>query len=347
MKKMTKNGFWKTLAALPTMAFIALITSKAFAEEKALGLAKPWDLGFQTAASPVKEKMEWFHNSLLLPTITVITLFVMGLLLYVMIRYNSRTNPVPSKTTHNTMIEVIWTLVPVIILVVIVIPSMKMLYFADRTHNAEMTLKITGFQWYWGYEYPDHGGVNFLSNLIPDKEIDASKGQQRLLSTDNVVVLPVDTNIRLLVTASDVLHSWAIPSFGVKIDAVPGRTNETWVRIDKEGTFYGQCSELCGTNHGFMPIEIHAVSKAEFANWVKTQGGKMPEAVSPDKLAPAVEGSVVEDKKDEPKKAATEMAPEDVKAQEDAKRDGNAIEEKTKDVIEGIPPVDAADEKDE
>jgi cytochrome c oxidase subunit 2 len=191
------------------------------------------------------------------------------------VRFNSKTNPVPSKTTHNTLLEVVWTLLPVIILVVLVIPSLKMLYYVDKTVDAEMTLKVTGYQWYWGYEYPDNGGINFLSNLVQDSDL--KPGQPRLLATDNPVVLPVDTNIKILTAASDVIHAWAIPAFGIKMDAVPGRLNETWVRIDKEGTFYGQCSEICGQGHGYMPIEVHAVSRQAFAEWVKKQGGKMPE----------------------------------------------------------------------
>lgn len=345
MKRITKNSLWKILAALPAM--VAAYAGAAFAQEGAaqdvIGLAKNWQLGFQPAASPTKERMEWFHNALLLPTITVITIFVIGLLIYVLLRFRQRANPVPSKTTHNTMLEVVWTLVPVIILVIIVIPSMKMLYFIDRTHNAEMTLKVTGFQWYWGYEYPDHGGVNFLSNMVPDKEI--KEGQQRLLSTDNVVVLPVDTNIRLLVTASDVLHSWAVPSFGIKIDAVPGRTNETWVRIEREGVYYGQCSELCGTNHGFMPIEVHAVSKEKYADWVIAQGGKMPEEpVNPATVPAAVSGSDVDAAAEEPRKAADEMDAKDIEAQESAKEEGGAVTEATKEIIDELPPQKAGEE---
>lgn len=275
----------------------SVISSPAFA---ALGQPSPWQIGFQEPASPMKERMEWFHNDLLMPIITVIAVFVLILLLWVMIRYNARTNPVPSKTTHNTMLEVVWTLVPVIILVVIVIPSMKMLYYVDKTKDAEMTLKVTGYQWYWGYEYPDNGGINFLSNIVKEDEL--KEGQPRLLTTDNPVVLPVDTNIRILTTASDVIHSFAVPSFGIKIDAVPGRLNETWVRIDKEGTFYGQCSEICGANHGFMPIEVHAVSKAEFAKWVHEHNGKMPEEIKAEAVAAPV--AATEAAKDEKKEEA-------------------------------------------
>lgn len=288
MTNSKKSILWSLFAAV--MAFGLIGGADAFAAEaaeKVVGIPKPWSLGFQESASPVKEQMEWFHNSLLMPIITGIVVFVMGLLIYVMVRFNAKANPVPSKTTHNVMLEVIWTLIPVLILVVIVIPSMKMLYFVDKTKDAEMTLKVTGYQWYWGYEYPDHGGVNFLSNMVQTKDL--KEGEPKLLKTDNAVVLPVDTNIRVLVTASDVLHSFAMPALGVKTDAIPGRLNETWMRIEKEGIFYGQCSELCGVNHGFMPIEIKAVSKEEFAKWIAKQGGKMPE---PAKSADAAAATV-------------------------------------------------------
>lgn len=328
MTQTFKNLFGR-LAACAT----AFIAAPAFAQDGGMvGKAVPWELGLQTPASPMKERMEWFHNSLLLPMAVVVAVFVMLLLLFVMIRFNHRANPVPSKTTHNTMLEVIWTLVPVLILVVIVIPSMKMLYYVDKTQEADMTLKITGYQWYWGYEYPDHGGVNFLSNIVPDKEI--KEGQVRLLSTDNVVVLPVDTNIRLLMTASDVIHSWAVPAFGVKMDAVPGRTNETWVRIDKEGTFYGQCSELCGTNHGFMPIEVHAVSKAAFAAWVHEHKGKMPEEIKAEADAKAASEKKAADEANAKEKKAVESAKTPVK---------NDAQDATKKALEAIPPKPAGE----
>lgn len=280
-------------AALAAAASAMLATTPAFAQADAtaaaavadtasevIGAPKEWGLGFQPSASPVKHEMVWFHNQLLLPLITGITIFVMLLLLFVMVRFNAKANPKPSKTTHNTLLEVVWTLVPVIILVIVVIPSMRLLYTADKTADAEMTLNIKGYQWYWGYQYPDHGDIEFSAYMIPDKDIDPAKGQVRLLSTDNPVVLPIDTNIRLLVTANDVIHSFALPALGVKIDAVPGRTNETWTRIEKVGTYFGQCSEICGINHGFMPIEIKAVTKEDFAKWVAAQGGKMPEVTA-------------------------------------------------------------------
>lgn len=225
-----------------------------------------WGLYFQDPASPVMERVIDFHNMLLI-IITIITAVVVALIFVTLFKFRAKKNPKPSKTTHNTLLEIIWTIIPCLILVIIIVPSMKMLYYMDRTNEPEMTLKVTGYQWYWGFEYPDHDNVSFLSYMIPDEEITGD--QKRLLSVDNPVYLPVDTNIRILVTAADVLHSFAMPAFGIKTDAVPGRINETWVNITKEGTYYGQCSELCGKNHGYMPTEIRAVSKEEFARWIE------------------------------------------------------------------------------
>ncbi len=238
--------------------------------EAGVGQPVPEGIGFQQPASPIKEAMQEFHNGLpfgLLPITTAITVFVMLLLLWVMVRYNHRVNPTPSKTTHHTLLEVVWTVVPILILVVIVVPSIKLLYYTERAPEAtEMTLKVTGYQWYWGYEYPDANGINF--NAYMKKREDLQPGEPRLLETDRRVVLPVDTNIKIVITANDVLHAWTVPAFGVKRDAVPGRLNETWVRIDRPGVYYGQCSELCGTDHAFMPIAVEAVSKEAFAAWV-------------------------------------------------------------------------------
>ena len=195
-------------------------------------------------------------------------IFVTFLLLYVAIKFNRKANPVPSTTTHNVVIEVIWTVVPILVLVIIAIPSFKLLYFAEDPPEApEMTLKIIGHQWYWEYQYPDHHDILFDSYML--KEEDLKEGDYRLLAVDNEVVLPVDTVIRLQATSADVIHSWAIPAFGIKKDTVPGRINEAWVKITKMGTYYGQCSELCGIDHGFMPIKVRAVSKEDFAQWVK------------------------------------------------------------------------------
>lgn len=252
---------FRYLAAL-FASYITLASFPAIAGEP-----KPWQLGFQDPASPSALRINEFHD-MLLWIIFAIAIFVLLLLVWVVIRYNSKVNPEPSDFTHNVLIEVIWTVIPVVILIIIAIPSFKVLYYNDSVENPEMTLKITGRQWYWDYEYPDHDGIAFSSYMIADDEI--TEDQRRLLSTDNVVVLPIDTNIALQITAGDVIHSWTIPAFGVKLDAIPGRLNETWVRIDKPGTYYGQCSELCGKDHAYMPIEIRAVTKEEFEAWVVT-----------------------------------------------------------------------------
>ncbi|MCB1563455.1 MAG: cytochrome c oxidase subunit II [Alphaproteobacteria bacterium] len=252
-----------------TAFFAAALFSLAADPALADGFAVPWQINMQDAASPSAERLHEFHEMLLWIT-GAIVVFIMVLLLYVMLRFNSKVNPEPAKFTHNVPLEVIWTVVPILVLVLISVKSMPMLYYLDRAEEPEMTLKVTGYQWYWGYEYPDQDGLSFLSYMVPEDEIDASKGQKRLLSVDNVVVLPVDTDIAIQITGADVIHSFAVPALGIKLDAVPGRLNETWVRIDKPGTYYGQCSELCGKDHAYMPIEVKAVSKEEFANWLVT-----------------------------------------------------------------------------
>lgn len=263
LNKIKKNNMVRFLSALMFSGFLVW-SMPALAD----GFPVDWQLGFQSPASPSAERLTEFHDFLLY-IIIAIAVFVLLLLVYVVLRFNKKANPEPKQFSHNVLIEVIWTVIPVLILIVIIVPSFKLLYFLDRTDQPEMTLKVTGYQWYWGYEYPDHDGINFLSYMIPDDEIDASNGQKRLLSTDNVVVLPVDTNIQILVTAADVLHAFAVPALGIKTDAIPGRLNETWVRITKPGIYYGQCSEICGKNHAYMPVEIHAVSKQEFEKWLK------------------------------------------------------------------------------
>jgi cytochrome c oxidase subunit II len=248
--------------ALAALSVLALGAPAARAEE-----AQPWQLGMQPAASVVREHIDVLHDYILLPIITAITLFVLGLLLYTIVKFSAKRHPVPSKVSHHTVIEIAWTVIPIIILVVIAIPSFKLLYFMDRTPDAQMTLKVTGHQWYWSYEYSDQGNLSFDSNMIPEEE-SAKEGKHRLLDVDNPVVLPVDTNVRILVTGTDVIHSWFVPSFGVQEYAVIGRSNESWVKITREGTYYGQCNQICGVNHPFMPIEVHAVSKADFAKWL-------------------------------------------------------------------------------
>jgi cytochrome c oxidase subunit 2 len=246
--------------------FLVFAFLLAAAPAFATGEPLPGQIDMQPAASTSAEKIHAFHDFILW-IIAAISIFVLALLVYVVVRFNKKANPEPAQFSHNALIEVIWTVIPVIILIVILIPSMQLLYYTDRTETPDMTLKVTGYQWYWGYQYPDHEGIEFQSYMIADADIDPAKNQRRLLSTDTHIVLPVDTNIQILMTAADVLHSWTVPALGVKIDAVPGRTNETWVRITKPGTYFGQCSELCGKDHSFMPIEIRAVTKEEFDAW--------------------------------------------------------------------------------
>ncbi|MDP6259640.1 MAG: cytochrome c oxidase subunit II [Rhodospirillales bacterium] len=251
---------YKSGVAFLIAAFAAFMASGANAAEP-----KPWQMNFQPAATPVMEKITEFHNLLLTVEVGIV-IFVLVLMLIIIFKFNAKSNPEPSKTTHNTPLEVIWTVIPIVILIIFSVPSMKLLFFMDKAQNPEMTLKIVGHQWYWSYQYPDHGGFEFDSNMIPDEEI--KPGQRRLLDVDNQVVLPANTEVRLLMTSEDVIHNWAIPAFGVKLDTVPGRTNETWVKVTKPGTYYGQCSELCGVNHGFMPVAVKVVSKDEFKQWV-------------------------------------------------------------------------------
>lgn len=228
----------------------------------------PWQIGLPSGETTVANQLYSFHNALLMPIITVITLFVLVLLAYTTIRYRRAANPNASRTTHNTLIEVIWTAVPVIILVVIALPSFRILYYADRADKPEMTVKVTGHQWYWSYEMPDQKVEDYFSNVIPDDKIGGDR--IRLLSVDYPLVVPVDTTIQLLLTGADVIHSWLVAPLGVQKAAVPGRLNETWMRVDHEGTYYGQCTQICGDRHGYMPIEVKAVSKEKFARWVDT-----------------------------------------------------------------------------
>ncbi|MBO6783480.1 MAG: cytochrome c oxidase subunit II [Alphaproteobacteria bacterium] len=241
-------------------AIVTLIAAPALAQQP-----EPWQLGFQEPHSPIMEQMDTFHD-LLLWIIFAISIFVLALLLYAIVRFREKANPNPSKVTHNTLIEVLWTVIPVIILFVIGFFSLPLLYATDDTADADITVKAIGRQWYWSYEYPDHGDFTFDAFMVAEEDL--KPGQPRLLATDENLVLPVGKKIRVLVTASDVLHAFAIPALGSKVDAVPGRTNETWFQINEPGMYYGQCSELCGTGHAFMPIAIQAVSEAEFEAWV-------------------------------------------------------------------------------
>ena len=235
-------------------------SSNAFANQP-----KDWQLGFQNAASQSMREIVNFHDNLLLPIIIAISVFVLFLMIYVSIRFRASRNPNPSKTTHNVAIEVLWTLIPCLILIVIAVPSFKILYKQDTIPKADVTVKAIGYQWYWGYEYPDEN-IIFDSYMIETKDL--KENQPRLLSVDHEVVVPVNKVVKVLITANDVLHAWALPSFGVKRDAVPGRINETWFKAEKVGTYYGQCSELCGIKHAFMPITVRVVSEEDYAEWL-------------------------------------------------------------------------------
>jgi cytochrome c oxidase subunit 2 len=247
------------------MAMAAILASGAAVAGS--GQPSPWQLGLQQAASPVMDHVVWFHNFLLY-LITAIAVFVLVLLVIVMVRFNARANPTPSKTTHNTPIEVLWTLVPVIILVAIAVPSFQLLFLQQTIPPADITVKATGKQWYWTYGYPD-SKFEYDSTMLQDK--DRKPDQPRLLAVDNDLVVPVNKVVRVLVTAdpTGVIHSFAVPSFGIKIDAVPGRLNETWFKATREGMYYGQCSELCGRDHAYMPIGVRVVSEAEYNNWLQ------------------------------------------------------------------------------
>jgi cytochrome c oxidase subunit II len=255
--KMSKGQMGRRLLGL-AVAGAALVTcGTAFAE---LGQPAPWEYRLQESATPVMDDIIWFHNVLLV-TITVITLFVLALLIAVVVKFNARSNPVPSRTTHNTLIEVFWTLGPVLILVGLAVPSFKLLFKELDVPKADLTIKATGKQWYWSYAYPDNGKFEFDSLLAQDK-------QPRLLGVDNEMVVPVNKVVRVQTTGADVIHSFAVPAFGIKIDAIPGRLNETWFKATKVGMYYGQCSELCGKDHAFMPIAVRVVNDQEFAAWV-------------------------------------------------------------------------------
>jgi len=231
-----------------------------------LGQPSPWQFGLQQSATPVMDNIIWFHDFLLY-IITAIAAFVLVLLLIVMVRFNARSHPTPSRTTHNTLLEVAWTTIPIMILLVIAVPSFKLLFFQLIPPPAELTVKATGKQWYWSFSYPDNGGFEFDSAMV--KEEGLKQDQPRLLAADTEMVVPVNKNVHVLTTGADVIHSFAVPSFGIKIDAIPGRINETWFKATREGIFYGQCSELCGRDHAFMPINVRVVSEQAFAAWVE------------------------------------------------------------------------------
>jgi cytochrome c oxidase subunit II len=229
-----------------------------------LGQPSPWELGLQQSATPVMDDITWFHDFLLW-LIAAIVLFVLVLLAIVVVKFNARANPEPSRTTHNTAIEIVWTVVPVLILVMVAVPSFRLLFYQLKVPPADVTVKVTGKQWFWSYSYPD-SKFEFDSLMVQDKDL--KTGQLRLLSVDNDMVVPVNKVVKVLVTGADVIHSFSVPSFGIKIDAIPGRINETWFKADREGMYYGQCSQLCGRDHAFMPIAVHVVSEKEYTAWL-------------------------------------------------------------------------------
>ena len=290
-------------APAATDPLLAVDGGPAVAIDPKIGQPVDGRIGTQPQVTPTGERAAWMHDFLLVPVITAISLFVLGLLVWVMLRYRRAANPVASKTSHNTLIEVIWTLVPVIILVVIAVPSIGLLQAQFKPAPREaITLKAIGNQWYWSYQYPDNGGFEITSNLLKEPGAVADGERARtdadgppLLATDNRVVLPVGVPIRLLTTANDVIHAWAMPAFWVKLDAIPGRVNETSFTIKKPGVYFGQCSELCGARHGYMPITVVAVDKPTFDRWVVAKGGTVkgaapaaaPAAAAPAAAAPA------------------------------------------------------------
>jgi len=286
--KAKAKGMHRLSAALAAGLTMATMAVPAFAES----VGKPTDgaINLQPAAAPLKVDAIWFHDIILLPIITAITLFVLALLIWCIVRYNKRSNPVPAKFSHNTTIEIIWTLVPVLILMVIAIFSFKLLFAYHDMPKPALTVKATGYQWYWGYEYPDQEISEITSTMLSKEEV-AAKGLSsdlyRLAASEPLVV-PVNKVVRVQVTAVDVIHNFALPAFGLKTDAIPGRLNETWFKADRVGTFYGQCSELCGVQHAFMPIEIKVVSQADFDAWVAAKKAPPPApAATADAAAPA------------------------------------------------------------
>jgi len=281
-----KSSVHRVLAGISAGAIAAMFGAQAMAEDL-LGQPTPGAIDLQPAASPLKHDAIFFHNAILLPIITVITLFVLGLLIWCIVRYNKRANPTPARWSHNTVVEVIWTAVPVLILMVIAIFSFKLLYAYHDMPKPYMTVKATGYQWYWGYAYPDQKIDEITSNVMTPEQVAAAGLPTSLnnLAATEPMVVPVNQVIRVQVTGADVIHAFALPAFGLKTDAIPGRLNETWFKAGKVGTYYGQCSELCGIDHAFMPIEIKVVSQPEFDAWVATKAPPPAPAAAPAEAA--------------------------------------------------------------
>jgi cytochrome c oxidase subunit II len=265
------QGMRALAAGIATGALTAFWGASALADE-IIGQPTDGAMGMVAGVTPLKKDAIFFHNMILLPLITAITLFVLVLLLICVFRFNKRSNPVPAKWSHNTPLEVVWTLVPVLILVVIAVFSFKLLFEYHDMPKPYMTVKATGYQWYWGYEYPDQKMPEFVSNILPEDKAKAAGKPYKLAATEPLVV-PVNQTVQILTTGADVIHAWAVPSFGVIMDAVPGRVNSTWFKVDRIGTYYGSCRELCGTDHAFMPIEVKVVSQADFDAWVLSKKG--------------------------------------------------------------------------
>ena len=269
----------------PSDAAVAQATTFTSTTRAEIGVGQPdGRAALQEQFTPIGEEAAWFHNVILMPAITVITLFVLLLLAWVIIRYRRAAHPEPSRTTHNTMLEVAWTLIPVLILVVIAVPSIRLLAHQYSPPQADLTIKAIGNQWYWEYEYPDHG-VQLVSNMLDD-EVARARGEPRQLAVDERMVVPAGATVKMIVTSNDVIHAWGIPAFWTKIDAVPGRLNETWFRAERPGLYYGVCYELCGARHGYMPIAVEVVSPEQFAAWVASKGGAMPGAAPAEAAAP-------------------------------------------------------------
>ncbi len=260
---------WGVLGLVSLMVGVSLATGAH--AQTIVGQPHDWQMGFPPSFTPVQEKVAWLHN-LLLAIITLITVFVLALLLYVMWRFHASRNPVPTTVTHNTVIEIAWTIIPILILVVIAIPSFRLLYYGDKAVDAAMTVKVTGHQWYWQYEYPDQGNLSIDSRIL--SEADRAKlkpNEPRQLAVDEDMVIPVNTTIRIIGTGADVMHGWTVWGFGIKKTVIPGRLNEGWINVEKVGLYYGQCSQICGNSHAFMPIAVNVVSKVDFDKWVEAK----------------------------------------------------------------------------
>jgi cytochrome c oxidase subunit II len=274
--RLGKRALNGVMGGIATASLAAFFAAPAWAQDL-MGQPTPGGIGLQPAASPLKHQAHFFHDAILMPIITGISLLVLGLIVWVVVRYNKKANPTPAKWSHNTLVEIVWTVLPVMILVGISLFSFRLLFAYHDMPTPDLTVKATGNQWNWAYEYPDQGVAEYISNMLPEAEAQA-QGVPYRLAVDEPIVVPVGQTVRVLVTASDVIHAFALPAFGLKTDAIPGRVNETWFRAEREGVFYGQCSELCGVDHAFMPIQINVVSEAEFAAWVASKGGSMTPA---------------------------------------------------------------------